>query len=613
MAHLNSGGGRVNLAQKWKEVAQKELLECLDKCAGSKAIVWDDPLISPVGLIAEYSLLKENEVEKMFPLRAGRLPQNNVQNVIFITRPILKLMRLVAENIREEEKVGGFRKEYHIFFVPGKSLLCENKLKELGVYGNLNNIGEFGLELLPLDSDLLSMDMTSIFKECYLHRDPTGMFYMAKALMKIQALYGVIPNIYGKGEYAKQVSDMILRMRRELAVSERQITPQIDTVLLLDRTVDLLTPLATQLTYEGLIDEIFGISNTTVKLPAAKFAKKNEGDQADVATEPKKFHLNSGDELFAVVRDRNFHAVGTELSRKAKILSAQVEERKGARTVGEIKEFVSKLPHIQAAKQSLATHTSIAELVKEVTDKSAFLESLHMQQEFLSGSETDKVNNFIEDCIGKKEPIVKVLRLVCMQSLTNSGLKPKILDFYKREILQTYGFEHIVTLHNLEKIGLLKQQSQKSYSTIRKTLKLVMEEVNEQNPNDISYVFSGYAPLSVRLAQYLAKPGWRSIEEALRLLPGPLVEEKQQIPVGLRKKRSPGSDGDNQKMTLVIFLGGVTFAEIAALRFLSQQEDAPTDYTIITTQVINGTTWLESLMEDIGVTNQEEGGASPFR
>ena len=26
-------------------------------------------------------------------------------------------------------------------------------------------------------------------------------------------------------------------------------------------------------------------------------------------------------------------------------------------------------------------------------------------------------------------------------------------------------------------------------------------------------------------------------------------------------------------MTLVIFLGGVTFAEIAALRFLSQQED----------------------------------------
>lgn len=37
---------------------------------------------------------------------------------------------------------------------------------------------------------------------------------------------------------------------------------QIDHLLLLDRGVDLLTPLATQLTYEGLIDEIFGISNS---------------------------------------------------------------------------------------------------------------------------------------------------------------------------------------------------------------------------------------------------------------------------------------------------------------------------------------------------------------
>ena len=37
---------------------------------------------------------------------------------------------------------------------------------------------------------------------------------------------------------------------------------QIDQLILLDRSVDLLTPLATQLTYEGLIDEIFGIHNS---------------------------------------------------------------------------------------------------------------------------------------------------------------------------------------------------------------------------------------------------------------------------------------------------------------------------------------------------------------
>ena len=57
-----------------------------------------------------------------------------------------------------------------------------------------------------------------------------------------------------------------------------------------------------------------------------------------------------------------------------------------------------------------------------------------------------------------------------------------------------------------------------------------------QNPNDISYVYSGFAPLSVRLIQYYARPGWRSITEVLNLLPGPNIEEIQQIPVALRKR-----------------------------------------------------------------------------
>ena len=59
---------------------------------------------------------------------------------------------------------------------------------------------------------------------------------------------------------------MMLRMRRELSGQEPQITPQIDNLLILDRNVDLLTPLLSQLTYEGLIDEIFDISNSKLEM-----------------------------------------------------------------------------------------------------------------------------------------------------------------------------------------------------------------------------------------------------------------------------------------------------------------------------------------------------------
>uniref|UniRef100_A0A2K5C0P0 VPS33A core subunit of CORVET and HOPS complexes n=1 Tax=Aotus nancymaae TaxID=37293 RepID=A0A2K5C0P0_AOTNA len=521
-AHLSYG--RVNL-NVLREAVRRELREFLDKCAGSKAIVWDEYLTGPFGLIAQYSLLKEHEVEKMFTLKGSRLPAADVKNIIFFVRPRLELMDIIAENVLSEDRRGPTR-DFHILFVPRRSLLCEQRLKDLGVLGSFIHREEYSLDLIPFDGDLLSMESECAFKECYLEGDQTSLYHAAKGLMTLQALYGTIPQIFGKGECARQVANMMIRMKREFTGSQNSIFPVFDNLLLLDRNVDLLTPLATQLTYEGLIDEIYGIQNSYVKLPPEKFAPKKQGDGGkDLPTEAKKLQLNSAEELYAEIRDKNFNAVGSVLSKKAKVISAAFEERHNAKTVGEIKQFVSQLPHMQAARGSLANHTSIAELIKDVTTSEDFFDKLTVEQEFMSGIDTDK----------------------------------------------TYGYEHILTLHNLEKAGLLKPQTggRNNYPTIRKTLRLWMDDVNEQNPTDISYVYSGYAPLSVRLAQLLSRPGWRSIEEVLRILPGPHFEERQPLPTGLQKKRQPGEN----RVTLVFFLGGVTFAEIAALRFLSQLED----------------------------------------
>ncbi len=73
-----------------------------------------------------------------------------------------------------------------------------------------------------------------------------------------------------------------------------------------------------------------------------------------------------------------------------------------------------------------------------------------------------------------------MLRLLCIQSICNNGFKQKLLEYYKREILQVYGFAHMLTLNNLERCGLLKTQGQRTYPTIRKSLRLIVEEVNEQ-------------------------------------------------------------------------------------------------------------------------------------
>src|SRR6218665_2867324 len=64
---------------------------------------------------------------------------------------------------------------------------------------------------------------------------------------------------------------LMMRMGRELAGGESQVAPQIDNLLIIDRMVDPLTPLLTQLTYEGLIDEIYGVNNSTHNRHSALF------------------------------------------------------------------------------------------------------------------------------------------------------------------------------------------------------------------------------------------------------------------------------------------------------------------------------------------------------
>lgn len=80
---------------------------------------------------------------------------------------------------------------------------------------------------------------------------------------------------------------------------------------------------------------------------------------------------------------------------------------------------------MQAARDSLANHTSIAELIKDVTTSEDIFDKLTMEQEFMSGIDTDKVNNYIEDCIAQKHSLIKLLRLVCLQSVCNSGAQTK--------------------------------------------------------------------------------------------------------------------------------------------------------------------------------------------
>lgn len=235
-------------------------------------------------------------------------------------------------------------------------------------------------------------------------------------------------------------------------------------------------------------------------------------------------------------------------------------------------------------------------------------------------------------CSGYHSPL-KILRLLCLQSLATGGLKSSRYDAFRAQIIQQYGYEWLPTLHRLESMGWIRRKetfySSSYFANLRKSLILIHPEVNTVEPDDVSYVSSGYAPLTVRLIQS-AVQGWKKSstkEEILKELPGRLLDIQQRRPpmdltttlkeqpqlgsstsanydnesLGQYAKKltsnaSGGSSSGIQKPILIlVFLGGITFMEIAALRYLSKGSSFPYHIIMVTTKVINGNTLLRSL------------------
>ena len=114
---------------------------------------------------------------------------------------------------------------------------------------------------------------------------------------------------------------------------------------------------------------------------------------------------------------------------------------------------------------------------------------------------------------------------------------------------------------------------------------MIDEEINMANPQSIHYVFGGMAPITARLIERMFEQrGFQAIQRALNLLPGqhsgPSMSEEIQF-FGSASSLRP-------KKVLVYFLGGVTFAEVAAIRFLNQRFENRYKFVVATTSIISG-------------------------
>ncbi|CAI4216210.1 unnamed protein product [Parascedosporium putredinis] len=580
-----------------REKSRRDLLNLLEGVRGKKNVVFDRSLVGPVGVIVKVATLQEYGVDKFFILENQNVDTSQ-RNVIFIARGECgRHAQTIADQIRRLQRESQTGHDFHIFW------------------------------------------LNDSFEDLYLNKDVTPTYLMARALMEIQQNHGLFPRIIGKGDHAKRVADLLGRMKQETIAEggadkglKDALTPSttVESVIVIDREVDFVTPLLTQLTYEGLIDEIFGIENNQAKVDTTVVGVPTQSSSgANAQTRKRPIQLDSTDKLYDQLRDANFAIVGSLLNKVAVRLQKirkDYEANQSNKSIAELKEFVGNLPAYQAEEKSVGIHTGLVEEIVKHTRSDLFKGLLKVQQNLADGADPSSQFETIEELIARDAPIKEVMRLLCIYSCMSGGIQQKEYDLFRRLILEGYGYQHILTLHKLAKLQLILPRSsplagmipmtgnsdaagtKTNYAYLRQQLKLIVDEVREDDPDDIAYVYSGYAPLSIRLVQcvlqkqYLmqltkggnnapagaastasAAQGWHGFDEAVKHVRGRTFYELQKGEDKAVKARALLSGGGDRQTVFVVFVGGITFTEIAALRFIARQEK--TDVTLLSAQL----------------------------
>ncbi|XP_048811661.1 vacuolar protein sorting-associated protein 33B isoform X2 [Lagopus muta] len=571
-----------------KRLARDQLIYLLEQLPGRKDLFIEPDLMSPLDRIANVSVLK-HEVDKLYRVENRPAPSTSDQ-LCFLVRPRVRTMRYIAD-IVNADKMSGRSRKYKIIFSPQKFYACEMVLEEEGVFGDVT-CDEWSFYLLPLDEDIISMELPEFFRDYFLEGDHRWINSVARALQLLNSLYGPFSRAYGIGRCAKMSYELWRDLEEESESEGQGRKPEIGNIFLMDRDTDYVTALCSQVVYEGLVDDTFRIKCGSVDF----------GPEVTSSDKSIKVLLNAQDKIFSQIRNEHFSSVFGFLSQKSRNLQAQYDRRQGM-DIKQMKNFVSQeLKGLKQEHRLLSLHIGACESIMKKKTKQDFQEMIKVEHALLEGFDIRESTSFIEEHIDRQVSPIESLRLMCLLSITENGLIPKDYRSLKTQYLQSYGPEHLLTFHNLKRIGLLTEQTagetltavesrvsklvtdraagkitdafnslakKSNFRAISKKLSLIPRvdgEYNLKMPPDMAYVFSGaYTPLSCKIIeQVLERRGWQGLEEVVRLLNG---NEFAMADSALEE----GAGGDAQRVVLALFLGGCTFSEIAALRFLGKE------------------------------------------
>ena len=561
----------------FKDHLEQSFLDKLDSMQDiEKLIILAKPCLHQINYITKFDKVKKRKIEKIEIL--GEKTSESYDKtpiIIYIIPPEIKYIKIIENHLSKTKNKT--LKQYHVLFIPQITNECQSYIKSnsLNLYLKLDNLN---IDMYLIDNDILSLEDNLSLYDLYIKEDFNILSILAKIIIKFEAIFGKMKYRYYKGSLAKKLNHLIIDEENTFNLDNNDDNNNENNdinnsanfgYIILDRTVDMITPFCSNFVYEGLLDEYFGVNLNSIKISSKILSKEKE--------ETMKIDLSENDKFYTNIKNYNFSKIRTFLPSRLTEHSKILEEgKKKMDDMKKIQENLEKVKRIKEERSSLTTHINLADYIAQKQKDPLFKNYLIMEQSILAGDTNNDVYEFIDNEMTKQNEEYNILKILCLISNLKNGIKSKLYDQIKRDFIQIYGFQELFLLNNLEKINALKiQEGSNYYNDIEKKLKLINEDVDLNEPNDISYAYSGYAPISIRLIEKAVTKGWKSIEDVLFKLSG-----EYDFPKNEKNNLS------EKKIFLVVFVGGITYGELGAIRYLNSKSKN-NKFIVITTSMIN--------------------------
>lgn len=592
--------------QRLRDHYEHTLLELLDDVDAAEVTL---VLTSRVATLLTHVLVK-NGLDALKKSRVAEcveitddVTKVHCHTVVYLSFPCVEEVRSVAMHaglMRSQSDSGGATPRSLFLYVTGKwTSLCGEVLDQYQLK-ELFQVGHFPMGFVPLDTDLLTLGHDRCLYDCAVEGNKSSLVDVAIALNQVQEVFGKFEHIKYKGELSMLVLNHMMELSQSLDASsdaaaqqqQQQKRSPMDTLIVLDRRVDYASALCTPLTYEALVDEILHIQDGFISLsPMLLTADPNASDV------PMPFALNSTDTVFQQIRAMNIHTIPSVLNAQASLLKTsfkQFQLTSAAASAAEVHEFVKAVPQMKQSQQHLEHHINLLEYLELTSGSREFRDQWKLERAIMDLA--DDTLEDIQEMVFRHAPLPKVLRLLCLYSVVHDGLPKQELERIKLHLVRTYGHELVFSFDNLERLGLLFEQRAATdsenevngvlsepgktrngargsvFQLVTQTLQVIDLDINIENPKSAAFVTSGYAPISCRLVEEILKVHtWRAIDSVMNHFHGPRAEmslDSEDDDDTKKKKKKQNSK--KKRVVMVCFVGGVTYVEIAALRWLAQ-------------------------------------------